>query len=95
MAPTLNVCSKRYERFCQKYRHHSKGAPKCHWGSRMLKRLAEKGRSKSKRVSLGQMQLSFAFDIRLNQKPDDRQQIAVRIRRANGIRDGDRERSIW
>ena len=34
-------CSKRYERFCQKYRHHSKGAPKCHWGSRMLKRLVE------------------------------------------------------
>ena len=36
-ASTLKDCSKRYERFCQKYRHHAKGAPKCHWGSRMLK----------------------------------------------------------
>ena len=32
---------------------------------------------------------------RLNQIPEDWHQIAVRFRRANGIRDGDRERSIW
>jgi hypothetical protein len=64
----------------------------------MLKRLVEtsgNSRSKSKRVSPGQMQLSFAFDCRLNQIPEEWQQIAVRFRRANGIRDGDRERSIW
>jgi hypothetical protein len=97
LAPTLKGCSKRYERFCQKYRHHSKGAPKCHWGSRMLKRLVETSfnSSKKKRVSPGQQQLPFAFDCRLNQIPDDWHQIAVRFRRANGIRDGDRERSIW
>jgi hypothetical protein len=52
-------------------------------------------RSKSKRVSPGQQQLPFAFDIRLNQIPDDWQQIAVRYRRANGFRDGDKERSMW
>jgi REP element-mobilizing transposase RayT len=76
---------------------HAIGAPKCHWGSRMLKRLVEKGRgiSKSKRISPGQQQLPFAFDIRLNQIPDDWQQIAGRFRKANGIRDGDRERSTW
>ena len=95
LAPTLKGCSKRYERFCQKYRHHAKGAPKCHWGSRMLKRLVEKGRSKSKRVSTGQQLLPFAFDCRLNQIPDEWHQIAARFRRANGIRDGDRGRSIW
>ena len=44
--------------------------------------------------SAGQMQLPFAFDCRLNQIPDDWHQIAVRFRRVNGIRDGDRERSI-
>ena len=98
MAPTLTGCSKRYERFCQKYRHHSKGAPKCHWGSRMLKRLVEtsrSSRSKKKRVSPGQTQLPFAFDLCLSQIPEEWHQIAVRFRRANGIRDGDRERSIW
>ena len=42
-----------------------------------------------------QQQLPFAFDCRLNQIPEDWHQIAVRFRRANGIRDGDRERSIW
>ena len=44
-----------------------------HWGSRMLKRLVEKGRSsqsKKKRVSPGQQQLPFAFDVRLNQIPE-------------------------
>jgi hypothetical protein len=61
----------------------------------MLKRLLEKGRSKSKRVSPGQQQLPFTFDIRLNPIPDDWHQIAVRLSRANGIRDGDKERSIW
>jgi len=95
LAPMRNGYSKRYERFCQKYRHHTKGAPKCHWGSRMLKQLVEKGRRRSKRVSPGQTQLHFAFDLRLNQIPDEWHQIAVRCRRANGIRDGYRERSIW
>jgi len=39
--------------------------------------------------------LSIAFDVRLNQIPEEWHQVAVRFRRANGIRDGDRERSIW
>ena len=98
LAATLKGCSKRYQNFCTKYRHHTKRAPKCRWGSRMLKRLVEtsgSSRSKSKRISPGQQQLPFAFDCRLNQIPDDWQQIAVRFRCANGIRDGDRERSIW
>ena len=95
LAPTLKGCSKRYERFCQQYRHHSKGGPKCHWGSRMLKRLVETSGSKKKRISPGQQQLPFAFDCRLNQIPEEWHQVALRFRRANGIRDGDRERSIW
>ncbi|WP_193742156.1 MULTISPECIES: hypothetical protein [unclassified Prochlorococcus] len=37
---------------------------------------------------------AFAFDIRLNQIPEDWHQVAVRFRRANGIRDGDKERSL-
>ncbi|MGB1196091.1 MAG: DNA-3-methyladenine glycosylase [Synechococcus sp.] len=85
-------------RCCHKYRHHAKGASKCHWGSRMLKRLvAARGahRSKRKRVSPGQQQLPFVFDCRLNQIPDEWHQVAVRFRRANGIRDGDRERCYW
>ena len=41
LAPTLKGCSKRYVSLSQQVRHHSKGAPKCHWGSRMLKRLVE------------------------------------------------------
>ena len=61
----------------------------------MLKRLVEKGSSNKKRVSPGQMQLPFAFDLRLNQILDDWQQMAKRFRLANGICDGDRERSIW
>ena len=84
--------------FCQQYRHHAKGTPMCHWGSRMLKRLVEtsrSNRSKSKRISPGQQQLPFAFDLRLNQIPDNWHQVAVRFRRANGIRDGDKERCIW
>ena len=69
LALTLKGCSKRYERFCQQHRHHAKGAPKCHWGSRMLKRLVEtsgNSRSKKKRISPGQQHLLFAFDLRLN-----------------------------
>ncbi|MFL0753759.1 MAG: hypothetical protein AB8B41_10355 [Prochlorococcus sp.] len=64
----------------------------------MLKRLVQSSRSnrsKRNRISPGQQQLPFAFDIRLNQIPEDWHQIAVRFRKANGIRDGDRERSIW
>ena len=95
LAPTLKECSMRYERFCQQYRHHAKGASKYHWGSRMLKRLVETSGSKKKRVSPGQMQLPFVFNLRFNQIPEEWHQIAVRFRRANGIRDGDRERSIW
>jgi hypothetical protein len=63
-------------------------------GLKDAERLVEKGRSKSKWVSPEQQQLRFAFDLRLNQITDDWQQIAVRFRRANGIRDGDRERSF-
>ena len=98
LAPTLQGCSQRYERFCQKYRHHPKRASKCHWGSRLLKRWVEtsvSSRSKRKRVSPGQQQLPFAFDCRLNQIPEGWHQIAARFRRANGIRDGDRERGCW
>jgi hypothetical protein len=43
----------------------------------MLKRLVEKGRSKSKRVSPGQQQLPFAFDSRLNQIPDEWHQVGL------------------
>ena len=87
-----------HERFCPQYRHSSKGPHKCHWGSRMLQRLVEtsgSSRSKKKRLSPGQIQLPFAFDCRLNKIPEEWHQIAVRFRRANGIRECDRERSIW
>ena len=53
------------------------------------------GSCKSKLISPGQQKLPFAFDVRLSQIPEEWHQIAVRFRRANGIRDGDRERSIW
>ena len=46
-------------------------------------------------MSPRQQQLPFAFDVRLNQIPEGWHQVAVRFRKANGIRDGDRERSIW
>ena len=46
-------------------------------------------------VWLGQQKLPFAFDVRLNQIPEHWHQVAVRFRRANGIRDGDREQSDW
>ena len=91
LSATLDGCAKRYERFCQRYRHHSKAAPKCHWGSRMLKGLVSSARttSKKKRVSPGQQRLPWIWDVRLNQIPEDWFQLAVRFRRANGIRDGD------
>ena len=98
LASSMKGCSRRYERFCQTYRHHAKGGVKSHWGSRMLKRLVEARsgpRSKRKRVSPGQQQLPFAFDVRLNQIPEEWHQVAVRFRWANCIRDGDRERRFW
>ena len=66
-------------------------------GCLLVKRLVEKGRSssRSKRATPGHQQLPFAFDCRLNQISEEWHQVAVRFRRANGIRDGDRERSIW
>jgi hypothetical protein len=45
----------------------------------MLKRLVEKGRSKCGRISPGQQQLPFAFDISLNLIPDEWHQVAVRL----------------
>ena len=57
-----------------------------------LNELVEKGRSsqsRKNRVSPGQQKLPFAFDIRLNQIPEDWHQVAVRFRSSNGIRDGD------
>ncbi len=39
--------------------------------------------------------LHFAFDVRLNQIPEDWHQVAVRFRRANGIRDGDSRLLLW
>jgi len=98
LASSLKGCSKRYARFCQKYHHHSKGGAKCHWGSRMLKRLVQSrrsSRSMRNRISPGQQQLPFAFDVRLNQIPEEWHQVAVRFRKANGIRDSDRERRFW
>jgi hypothetical protein len=63
----------------------------------MLKRLVSSARtrSKKKRVSPGQQQLPFAFDIRLNQIPENWHQVAVRFRKANGIRDGDQTLKLW
>jgi putative transposase len=64
----------------------------------MLKRLVEKGRSsqsKKNRVSPGQQKSPFAFDIRLNQIPEEWHEIAVKFRRANGIRDGDLRQLLW
>ncbi len=63
----------------------------------MLKRLVSSARTKSKqkRVSPGQQQLPFAFDIRLNQIPEDWHQVAVRFRKTNGIRDGDSRLLLW
>ncbi|WP_413314546.1 hypothetical protein [Prochlorococcus sp. MIT 0703] len=76
---------------------HAKAAPKFHWGSRMIKRLVSlaRTRSKKKRVSPGQQQLPWAWDIRLNQMPEEWLQVAVRFRKANGIRDGDQTLRLW
>ena len=63
-----------------------------------LKRLVQSSRSSRStrnRISPGQQQLPFALDVRLNQFPEEWHQVAVRFRRANGIRDADRERSDW
>ncbi len=97
LSATLNGCARRYERFCQRYRRHAKAAPKCHWGSRMLKRLVShlRTRSKKKRVSPGQQLLPFAFDIRLNQIPEGWHQLAVRFRKTNGIRDSNQNLRLW
>ena len=98
LSATLDGCAKRYERFCQRYRHHSKAGAKCHWGSRMLKRFVQSSRSnrsKRKRISPGQQQLPFAFDVRLNQIPEEWHQVAVRFRKTNGIRDGDSRLLLW
>ena len=66
LSTTLDGCAKRYEHFCQKYRDHSKAAPKCHWGSQMLKRLVSSARtrSKEKKISPGQQRLPLAWDVR-------------------------------
>ena len=97
LSATLDGCARRYERFCKHYRHKSKAAPKCYWGSRMLKRLVShsRTRSKKKRVSPGQQRLPWAWDVRLNQIPEDWHQLAVRFRKTNGIRDGDLQFSFW
>ena len=57
----------------------------------MLKQLVLSNMSKRKRTSLGLEQLPFAFDVCLNQIPDEWHQVAVRFRRTNGIRDRDSE----
>ncbi len=63
----------------------------------MLKRLVSSARtrSKKKRISPGQQLLTFAFDIRLNQIPEEWYKIAVKFRKANGIRDGDSRLLLW
>ena len=83
LSATFDGCAKRYERFCQRYRHKSKGAPKCHWGSRILKRLVSSARTRSKKnkISPGQQRLPLAWDIRLNQIPEDWHQLAVIIKK--------------
>ena len=66
LSATLDGCAKHY-------RHKGKGALKCHWGSRMLKRLVSSARtrSKGKRVSPGQQRLPWDWDVRLNQIPEE------------------------
>ena len=88
LSATFDGCAKRYERFYQRYLHKSKGAPKCQWGSRMLTRLVSSARTRSKKnkISPGQQRLPLAWDIRLNQIPEDWHQVAVRFRITNGIR---------
>ncbi|WP_236066004.1 MULTISPECIES: hypothetical protein [Prochlorococcus] len=50
---------------------------------------------KKKKVSPGQQQLPWAWDVRLNQIPDEWHQVVVRFRRANGIRDSDSRLLLW
>ena len=90
LSATLDGCVKHY-------RHKGKGAPKCHWGSRMLKRLVSSARtrSKGKRVSPGQQRLPWDWDVRLNQIPEEWHQVAVRFRKTNGIRDDDQSLKLW
>ncbi|ABM79692.1 Hypothetical protein P9303_29621 [Prochlorococcus marinus str. MIT 9303] len=97
LSATLDGCARRYERFCQRYRHHSKAAPKCHWGSRMLKRVVSTARTRSKKkmVSPGQQRLPWDWGRRLNQTPEDWHQVAVKFRKTNGIRDGDQTLKLW
>lgn len=97
LSATLDGCAKRYERFCKHYRHKGKGAPKRHWGSRIVERLVSiaRARSKGKRVSLDQQRLLWDWDVRLNQIPDEWHQVAVRFRKTNGIRDGDQSLKLW
>ena len=59
LSATLDGCAKRFERFCQRYRYHSKAAPRRHWGGRMLKRIVSsaKARSKKNKISPGQLRL--------------------------------------
>jgi len=61
LSATLDCCAKGYERFCKHYRHHAKGTPKCHWGSRMIKRLGSSARTRSKKnkISPGQQRLPW------------------------------------
>ena len=37
----------------------------------------------------------MAWDVRLNQIPEDWHQVAVRFRKTNGIRDGDQSLKLW
>jgi len=97
LSSTLDGCAKRYKRFCQRYRHHAKAAPKCHWGSRMLKRLVSSARTRRKKnkISLGQQRLPWDWDVRLNQIPEEWHQVAMKFRKTNGIRDGDQSLKLW
>ena len=90
LSATLDGCAKHY-------RHKGKGALKCHWGSRILKRLVSSARtrSKGKRVSPGQQRLPWDWDVRLNQIPEEWHQVAVRFRKTNGIRDDDQSLKLW
>jgi REP element-mobilizing transposase RayT len=91
LASSLQECAKKYGGFCKTYHPSKKKATNYHWGSTMLRRVAEKGKTKKNKVSPGQHVLPFAFDVRRNQIPDDWQQLAWNFRKANRGRDSDRE----
>jgi len=63
----------------------------------MLVRLVSHSRTtrKKKKISPGQQRLPWDWDVRLNQIPEDWQQVAVRFRKTNGIRDGDQSLNLW